>query len=252
MAPKDTVHQRHGTGKTFCSSDRKQPTRSSPSQTQTRRLAYQLGLISKSKIEREASKTAPRLNKLVGHATIFDNAAKVIMQHINDSITELDRVDPISMDGEMYEEGRWFDGLGGHEISIGNEAVVTQIPIEPATNGSFNGYGQLKRTEDRHIEISTTVPGVEDGDDWDMEAELAMESIDVYSYLNREHWIDPYCKIGEGKGRQEWELSNACSRPVASSTLPQKSRDDDFLLWSQQPRVLSVKQADSLFIYAFG
>src|ERR1700760_4796618 len=78
-------YRRRGVSKTYSYGGNIASTRSSFAAIQNRILAYELGSISRSNIEKEASKMAPRLRRLVGHATIFDSAAKYIREHIDDN-----------------------------------------------------------------------------------------------------------------------------------------------------------------------
>ena len=220
--------------------------------TQTRILAYELGSISMSKIEKEASKTAPRLHKLVGHAAIFDNAARFIMQHIDDSIIEYDQMEPAVIEKELHEEELGYSDLTGLKNCAEIETGTTQVSFEITPHASFNGYSQLKPKGHCSIEVTTTALNAEDVKFWGPEAESSMETYDGYDYLDRQRWSDLSYKGGECKIQPEWEHLDSCSTQFVSSTLIRESHDDDLLLWSQQPRVLSTKQAESLFIEAFG
>lgn len=52
-------------------------------QFEARLLAYELGSMASSKIQKEGSKTAPHLNKMIGHAAIYDHAMRLIIDHVD-------------------------------------------------------------------------------------------------------------------------------------------------------------------------
>jgi len=86
----------------------------------------------------------------------------------------------------------------------------------------------------------------------DSEYDSNSESSDDSDQLDRQSWNDPNTNDDTCKIQFDWELLGPCSKQVVCPASVHDSQNDDVLLWSQQPRVLSVKQAQTLLVEAFG
>ena len=200
-------------------------------------LHTSFGSTSRSKIEEEASKTSPRLRELVGHATIFDNTARYILQHIDQSIIELDQMEPMLSEEMLYGDrldSNDLDGLeqcnqiknGARQASFGNTFLT-----------SYNGHGQPRARHDVSVVVTTTTVDAGEGIFWDAEAAPSMDLHNGYVYLDHESWSGPSSKGTNCKTQANWQFLNASSRQVASSTLAWDCGVDDLLLWSQQSAI---------------
>ncbi|OCT48843.1 hypothetical protein CLCR_05130 [Cladophialophora carrionii] len=214
---------------------------------QTRRQAYELSSISRLKIQKEASKTSPRLYKLVAHAAMFDNATRFILDHIDGSNVELDLSDSVAIEGLLDEKEHGCGHIAHPEDHEQNEVETIQSSFEVKNYTSFNGYAHLKPKEGCAIVVTEALADEVDDTCEDTADESNTDSDDDYDHFDdREIWSDAPLDGDWRKMQSGWDFWDA------SSNLVRDSRNDDLLLWSQQPRVLSTKQAESLFLEAFG
>jgi hypothetical protein len=209
-------------------------------------LAYELGSISRLKIEKEASRTSPRLHKLVGHAAIFDSATRYIIDHIDDTGGELDFRDSVAVEEILDEEELGCGDVAHIEYHDENRVGTSESSFEAANHASFRG-AHLTAEEDCPIGVTKALPDEDDNAFGDTEDESSIDSGDDYDCFDGEIWRDSpldgdWCSL-----QSDWDFWESSSKQVVHDP-----HGDDLLLWSQQPRVLSEKQAESLFVEAFG
>ncbi|ETI26291.1 hypothetical protein G647_03068 [Cladophialophora carrionii CBS 160.54] len=223
-------------------------TRPSSKTVQTRRQAYELSSISRLKIQKEASKSSPRLHKLVAHAAMFDNATRFILDHIDGSNVEDDLSDSVAIEGVLDAKEHGCGHIAQLEDHDQNGDETFQSSFEVRNRTSFSGYAHRKPKEGCAIVVIEALAD-EEGDTFEDTADESNTDSDDDDYDHfddREIWSDAPLDGDWRKMQSDWDFWDA------SANLVRDSRDDDLLLWSQQPRVLSTKQAESLFLEAFG
>ncbi|KIW65181.1 hypothetical protein PV04_07462 [Phialophora macrospora] len=221
---------------------------------QSRFLAYELGSISRLKIEKEASKASPRLNKLVGHAAIFDSATRYIINYTDDADDVLDL--PDSPDSLALEEIEDEEELGCGDIVYlefhdNNEVGTSQSSFETANHAPF-GHAHLEAKEECGIDVTGSLSDEDDNAFGDIEDESSSDSGDDYDCFDPEISGDSLFDGDWRRLHSDWDFWESSSKQIVSSAVVHDPQDDDLLLWSQQPRVLNEKQAESLFVEAFG
>ncbi|KIX98840.1 uncharacterized protein Z520_05301 [Fonsecaea multimorphosa CBS 102226] len=230
--------------------------------SEARQLAYQIGTMSRSKIQKEAAKTVPHLHRLVCHAAVFDNAAKFIVEHMRDysepssplaSIEEVEDVD----DEDDFSLDDIVDIVPEDDDDLGSAAYDPSL--HTAQVASFNGYAQLKSPRLCGVVVTTTVVGsTRDISHWDEAESDSSSSTESEEEEEEEEddsdfdfhydYADPGCSYfyRQSERHADWEYAHTtCSKP-------NNHTDDDQLLWSQQPRVWSPQQAANIFVEAFG
>ncbi|EXJ56694.1 hypothetical protein A1O7_07038 [Cladophialophora yegresii CBS 114405] len=223
------------------------PIRPSSLTVQTRHLAHELSSISRLKIEKEASKTSPRLHKLVAHASMFDHATRFILAHIDGTNAELDLPDSVAVQGVRDEKEHGCDHKARLQHHDQGGVETSQPSFEIKNQTSFNGYAHLKPKEGCAIVVIEAIADEEDNDFEDTGEESITDSDDGDDgHFDREICTDTPINGDWRKMQSDWNFWDA------SSNVIRDPHDDDLLLWSQQPRVLSAKQAETLFFEAFG
>ncbi|KAI1617708.1 hypothetical protein EDD36DRAFT_459387 [Exophiala viscosa] len=196
--------------------------------TEARYFAYKLGYISKFKIEREARKTEPRLHKLVGHCSLFDQARKYILEHNHqEDILDAEVVDELSLEDSDED----FEAEIEHIETVDIATLSTKHSAKPG---------------DVVVVRATAIPSTHlDEDDLDWDDDLDSDSTATSD--DDDNWSDS--TDGEDDGHAQSDRKVADIYHTAKSKY--LHRNDDLLLWSQQPQVLTPSQADSLLIEAF-
>jgi hypothetical protein len=246
MESKNSLNQRRRVDKATSGAAGANSTRPALSLFQKRLLAYELGSMSKSKIEKEASKAVPQLHRLVSHAAIFDCTTRFMMDHINDT----------SVESCMVENALDEEELGCIDIDSGDdhgksEAGAFEGPLEITHHASFNKYAELKADDGCAVVVTSALVDPEDDMDEDGEDESTSESSDDM-HPDQDSWSNSSTAGDQCTIRSEWELLDAFSGKAKGPGSIISRHNDDHLLWSQQPKVLSAKQADELIADAFG
>ncbi|OAP63628.1 hypothetical protein AYL99_02855 [Fonsecaea erecta] len=241
---------------------------SSSSISQTRQLAYQIGTMSRSKIQKEAAKTVPHLHRLVCHAAVFDSAARFIVEHMHHYSPQLDPSSPLATIEEIEDVDDDFALDDIVDIVPEDEDDSEPAHVESlhtAQVASFNGYAQLKSPRLCGVVVTTTVAGTRDGSHWeDVESDSSSstesddDDDDYETNFDFRYDYDVGTESGYPYYRQyerqsDWKYAHSCSKQFTASAAPTYSNhsNDDQLLWSQQPHVWSPQQEAHLFVEAF-
>jgi hypothetical protein len=193
-------------------------------------FAYKLGSISKSKIEREAHKAEPRLHKLVGHCSLFDNARRYILDRINreeEQAHHIDSTNDLSIEEDDKDEPSF--------------EYVEDLSDEGTTYEQSNSHGSLQRV----LVVKATEIAAEDYDDlvWDDDSDSTEADDD-----EEDNWSDSTCEDETQDLYFDRKIVDICGTRQPRY----QPQDDDLMLWSQQPQVMTQSQANSLLIEAFG
>jgi len=195
-------------------------------------FAYKIGSISKSKIEKEAHKAEPRLHKLVGHCSLFDNARKYILDRINHEEEQAHYADSTN---EWSTEEDDKDEPSFQYV----EDLADERPTYKQSN--FHGHGGLKGV----LVVKAAEISAEDYDDldWDDDSDSTEADDD-----EEDNWSDSTCEEEPQDLYSDRKIVDICG----ASQPRYRPQDDDLMLWSQQPQVMTQSQANSLLIEAFG
>ncbi|KIW83454.1 hypothetical protein Z517_02699 [Fonsecaea pedrosoi CBS 271.37] len=271
-----------------------QPTSSSPSSSSyshphSRQIAYQIGTLSRSKIQKEAAKTAPHLHRLLGHAAVYDNAARYIIKHMHDYTPEIERSPSLGSVEEIEDVDDDFsldDSLDDivdivpedDDDDVESSATTHESLLQTAQVASFKGYAQLKSPRLCGVVVTTTplVAGAGDGHWEEVESDASStetesdDDFDLDSDLEGDLQYDYYDPSAIESASQyrhyyerhsDWRDAHSCSKESSYNYSPSAPTaytytythsDDDQQLWSQQPRVWSREQETRLFVEAFG
>lgn len=227
-------------------------------ESDNRQLAYKLGFLSRSNIQKEASKGAPRLHRLVSHAAIFDNAARYIVEHLDymkyesqQPRVEAKNDDYDDDDDDDEEDDLLFDEVEDLE-QPGLETSCHKASA-PQSSISRNHYAQSRANNSNQIVVTTTRINSEDDETFDdAESDPSTEDSDNDSHSD-DDWSDTtYNDDDDENGHSDWKFVDVDStEEFGDSKSQHQSHDDDLLLWSQQPKVLSQMEADNLLLEAF-
>ncbi|KAK5036423.1 hypothetical protein LTS07_002150 [Exophiala sideris] len=189
--------------------------------TEAHYFAYKLGYISRFKIEEEAKKAEPRLHKLVGHCSLFDQARRYILDHNSqEDIVDAESVGELSLDDSDEEFESEFEHLESTDIAA----------LSRKHSDKLGGVVVVQATE---------IPNTYLDDDLDSDSTETDDDDDG--------WSDSTCDDDNGDAYSDYKIMQI-HHTTKSKYL---HRDDDFLLWSQQPQVLSQSEANGLLIEAF-
>lgn len=247
-------------------------------------LAYKVGSLSRSNIHKEAAKGAPRLRRLLGHASIFDSAAKFILEHSDVKRANLATTEECEDDDDdEVEDEAEFDYDEDDEDDEDEEtsfehAETTEVcyekPLETPRQVVLNHYAQLRSKPQGAVVITTTQldnndddvgsdSGTEAGDDEELELSDDDWSDSTFEGDDFEEDDDHHHHHHDDSQRaahaHAWKPTAETYSYYSVKSFdyqyppyePHSKSDDDMLLWSQQPRVLSQTQADSLLVEAF-
>jgi hypothetical protein len=234
-------YHRRGISKTYSYGGNIASTRSSFAAIQNRILAYELGSISRTNIEKEASKMSPRLHRLVGHATIFDSAAKYIREHIDDRHSE-----PVRMEEAVVEDDFEDDHISDCHLgsSRDHEEIRNQESFAITHVASFNSFAEVKVKESCAVVVTSK--------SFDPDDDASTDSSDDYDQISPQSWDDSNPMNDTCKIQSEWEFMDSNTKQLVCLSSNRNAQEEDTLLWSQQPKVLSTKQAQTLLFDAFG
>ncbi|KAK7888231.1 hypothetical protein LTR67_009108 [Exophiala xenobiotica] len=191
-------------------------------------FAYKIGSISKSKIEREAHKAEPRLHKLVGHCSLFDNARRYILDRISheeEQAHHIDSTNDLSIEEDDKDEPSF--------------EYVEDLSDKGPTYKQSNSHGGLQGV----LVVKATEIAAEDYDDLDWD-----DNSDSTDADDEDNWSDSTCE----EENQDLYFDRKTVEICGTGQPGYRPQDDDLMLWSQQPQVMSQSQANSLLIEAFG
>ncbi|KEF59316.1 uncharacterized protein A1O9_04160 [Exophiala aquamarina CBS 119918] len=213
-------------------------------------FAYKLGYLSRVNIRREAQKAEPRLFKLLGHATLFDNARNYVTQHLDDEVDEVEIEADATIEWDEDEDDatiEYVEDIRDDQVSILDAPIVHSS----VSSSKENSLGLVCKPRTLSILHASPIESQHiDEDDWDNDSNTSTEAGDD----DEGHWSDTTC---EEEDVYVAPVDPATSDPYllkcATPTFPQhKAADDDIILWSQQPRVLTLRQVEDMFVEAFG
>lgn len=215
-------------------------------------FAYKLGYLSRINIRHEAQKAEPHLSKLLGHALLFDNARNYINKHLDDEEIEPVEVEPLPiLEWEEFEDDatiQYIEDIEDDPTSVGDAQVIHQSvslsekepPLQLVTTPRTLSILHASPIESRrHCDQQ-----------WENDSNTSTEAGDD----DEGHWSDTTCDEDEiDQPLLDCGVSDPFLLKTADPgyTIP-KSEDDDIVLWSQQPRVLSLRQVEDIFVEAFG
>jgi len=212
-------------------------------ESEKRYFAYRLGHMSRSNIQREVGRAEPRLHKLIGHCSLFDNARKFIIEQINNEDHDHDSEDE---DGNANGDF-WFD-----------DAAAAAVDKEEVSFDYVEDV-QTEKAARRVVVVTATQVVTEDYDD-DDELDLEWDGDSDSSTEDGEDCSDDEWSDSTWEDDDNTNTHHIDSKPIdIYAHVPSQGRnshcqhrDDDRLLWSQQPRVMSQGQANHLLIEAIG
>jgi len=248
-------------------------------------FAYRLGELSRSKIQREARKTEPRLHRLIGHCSLFDHARDFIVRHMHNDGEE-DEAEPAAegqADDEYQDDdvecGEWWEEDANdrrrsfaprpscpqkssrrhhrdHELSAKSSCLHLD-QFSAAAAGPMKTPGVVVVTA---VQVTT-------GDDederhqqqqhmgWDDDSDSTTEGdddLDNDDDLFDDDWSDSTCEDEDVDDHDVFHHPKSSHHNTTTSLIkPHRPQDDDAALWAQQPKVLSQRQADCLLLEAF-
>jgi hypothetical protein len=214
-------------------------------------FAYKLGYMSRVNIRHEAQKAEPHLFKLLGHAMLFDNARNYINQHLDDEVDQVEIKTDTTIEWEEEDDEATFqyvEDIEDDQISIPDAQIVhSSVPLSSKEQslGLVCTPRTLSILHASPVEIAHTYDN-----DWDNDSNDSTEAGDD----DEGHWSDTTCDEDD---TDVVPLDCTVSDPyLLKSAAPgytqHKAEDDDIVLWSQQPRVLSLRQVEDMFVEAFG
>ena len=214
-------------------------------------FAYKLGYLSRVNIRLEARKAEPHLFKLLSHATLFDNARNYINQHLDDEVEEVEIETEATIEWVEEEDEATIEYVEDidSDLSI-PDAHIVHSPVSSFSKESslvpVSGPRTLSVLHASPIQSQHT-----DDDEWDNDSNTSTEAGDDD---DEDHWSDTTC---EEEDIYVAPVDSTASDPyllkTAAPSFPKhKAEDDDIILWSQQPHVLSLRQVEDMFVEAFG
>lgn len=214
-------------------------------------FAYKLGYLSRVNIRLEARKAEPHLFKLLGHATLFDNARNYINQHLDDEVEEVEiEADTTIEWAEDEDEAtiEYVEDIEDHHVLIPDAQMVHSSVSSSSKETSLELINKPQTLSVLHASPIESLHS--DDDDWDNDSNTSTEAGDD----DEGHWSDTTC---EEDDVYVASVNSTTSDPyLLKSAIPafpnHKAEDDDIILWSQQPRVLSLRQVEDMFVEAFG
>ena len=195
--------------------------------SETKYIAYKLAYLSRTNIQKETYKPDPRLRKLIGHCHLFENAKRVITEHIGEA----------------------------HQLVNGRETVAD----DRSDDQGVSSFEYIEHTQDaQSIDLpcrrADSKPakylGVDPlcGNSSDDEDDSGTEASDGDSQSD-DDWSGSTYEGDDDSDHTDGWLKTVYSISTTEKSIPQ---DDDLILWSQQPRVLSPMEAEALLVEAFG
>jgi len=217
-------------------------------ESEKRYFAYRLGQMSRSNIHREVGRAEPRLHKLIGHCSLFDNARRFIIEQINS-----DHHDADDEDGNGNGSGEsWLDNDAS---AAGDKDGVSFQYVEDVQM-------QRRLQADQPVVVVTATQiatgdydDSDDDDDDDLEWDGDSDSTTGAREDDEEDCSDDDSEWSDSTWDEDGDSAPPhVYAPAASAGQKHhcRHRDDDLLLWSQQPHVMSQWQADHLLIEAIG
>ncbi|KAK5062555.1 hypothetical protein LTR84_004628 [Exophiala bonariae] len=215
-------------------------------------FAYKLGYLSRLNIRHEAQKPEPHLCKLLGHALLFDNARNYINEHLDDEELKPVEVETLPvLEWEEFEDDatiQYIEDIEDDPTSIMDAEAIQQPVSSSHKEPSLQLVNTPRTLSILHASSIESRPHCDQ--QWENGSNASTEAGDD----DEGHWSDttyeeedidpPLLHCGE---------SDPFLLKTADPGYPlHKSEDDDIVLWSQQPRVLSLRQVEDIFVEAFG
>lgn len=220
-------------------------------------FAYKLGYLSRVNIRHEAQKAEPHLSRLLGHALLFDNARKYIHEHLDDEI------EPVEVEEDPAPEWDEEDELEDDATFQYVEDIEDDSEIIPDAQIVHHSIClSSKESKEASLQFITTprtlsvvhaspVTSRHSCDQqWENDSNTSTEADDD----DDGHWSDTtYEEDDSDLSLLDFSVSDPYLLKTAEPGYPShKAEDDDIVLWSQQPRVLSLRQVEDIFIETFG
>ncbi|KIW48130.1 uncharacterized protein PV06_00749 [Exophiala oligosperma] len=212
-----------------------------------RYYAYKLGTISKFKIEKEARKSEPRLHKLVGHCSLFDNARKYIIDTINHDD------DDCEPDAATVDSGDEWSLDNDDKDDVSFEYVEDVQKSQPKSRSSKSSTHSHSTPRNGVVVVKAEevlFDGIDEDDvelEWEYNSDSTVEDDDD----EEDNWSDSTCEEDDSHVDSSSSYSDRKGIDILPTAQPKYTTQDDFLLWSQQPQVMTPSQANSLLIEAF-
>ncbi|KIV90428.1 hypothetical protein PV10_07737 [Exophiala mesophila] len=218
-------------------------------------FAYKLGYLSGANIRKEARRPEPRLSKLIGHALLFDCTRKFITEH---TILESDNE---SEDGsteiEHIEDAEFIEGKAEvvYMEDIDQEATIVDL-VTPSKLASKESWS-YSQTELCTASIVVSHPCADRQDPtmlpWEDESDSSTEPGD--DGVDDDYWSDSTCEEDDAPGHLSTKDYDLCGYSPDLPTYynqPISKTNDDQVIWSEQPRIMSLRQVEDLFAETFG
>ncbi|KIW20149.1 hypothetical protein PV08_00724 [Exophiala spinifera] len=242
-------NSRHATSKAAPKSPQRSPSTFTSSPvlgSDMRYFAYKLGTISKFKIEKEARKSEPRLHKLVGHCSLFDNARRYILDTLCHDDEEQD-------EGAVDSDDKW----SLHDNKDDEDGISFEYVEDVQQKERHKSRSKSSRHSRGVVALKTEEITLDDGnddnenevEDDELEWEYHSDSTEAHDDEDDEdNWSDSTCEEDDS---QEPAYSHHKGMDIYPATHSKYTAQDDVLLWSQQPQVMTPSQANNLLIEAF-
>lgn len=181
------------------------------------------------------------MHKLIGHCSLFDHARKVIIDQLRNDTHDAE-------DEASGDEGDFWldDGADDkdepavayvEDLQAAKPATPQRIVVVTATQVETEDYDGLEWEYDS--DSTTGIDEDEDCSDDDWSDSTCDDCCDHHHPNSKTIDIYPATKIMPVRHSHHHQLQH-------------KHQDDDLVLWSQQPRVMSQNQADHLLFEAMG
>jgi len=201
-------------------------------------IAMKLAYLSRCKLQIETRRREPRLCTLLGHVSIFESASASVAKTIDSFAAK-----PHSSYHAQDEAERSHDAghieYSGYAAGLPNTRPRPPLVVVNATEVT----GEQHQDKDDQDDEYDDDDAVDDDDDDYCESDSTCEE------WNEEDWSDSTA--------DEDDLENPSGDIGGVIELPpclkkcRLSEDDDRQLWAEQPKVLSYKQCQMLFLTTF-
>lgn len=218
-------------------------------------FAYKLGYLSGANIRKEARKPEPRLFKLIGHASLFDCTRKYITEHTilesdDESEVETTEIEELVCD-ETFIEGKaevvYIEDIDREATLID---LVTPSKLLPQDSWS---YSQPEGCPNSMVSQTLAHPQNPAILTWEDESDSSTEPGD--DAADDEYWSDSTCEeedVLSHLSTKDYDRYAYSTKLATFPNQPISKANDDQVIWSEQPRIMSIRQVEDLFAETFG
>jgi hypothetical protein len=148
-------------------------------------FAYKLGCTSRTNIEREAGKAEPRLQKLLGHASLFDRARYFITIPADSGFEEADEAEDLDELESLYEFNEEANALPALHVSGVRDAPSTRRTL--SASKACTPYENDKYKPSTVEEAQEFIVDSDQSDRWENTSDSSSEDGDD-RYYYEDNW----------------------------------------------------------------